>query len=263
MREFRVFAYGGGVQSTAVLVLERMGVVKYDHYVFANVGDDSENPDTLEYFREVAKPYADQHGIDLVELKRERTLREWIYDNGSTIPIPMILKSGNPGRRACTVHQKIRLIDKWVRWHKDSREHYTVGLGISLDEYQRAKSTEPVQIFSNMYKQLEYPLLDLRLSRYHCKQIIEDAGLSVPPKSSCFFCPFHKTSEWVQMSTEKPDLFEEVCRIEKYLQSKRNDIGKDKMYISYKQIPLEQVVKQYKDNDKEQDINCDNGYCFI
>lgn len=68
----RIFSYGGGVQSTAVLVLVAEGVLKYDALVFANVGDDSESPDTLEYLREVAWPYAERHGIRLEEVSRRR-----------------------------------------------------------------------------------------------------------------------------------------------------------------------------------------------
>jgi 3'-phosphoadenosine 5'-phosphosulfate sulfotransferase (PAPS reductase)/FAD synthetase len=47
----RVFSYGGGVQSTAALVLAAQGVIDYHTFLFANVGEDSENPDTLAYVR--------------------------------------------------------------------------------------------------------------------------------------------------------------------------------------------------------------------
>ncbi len=45
----RVISYGGGVQSTALLVLANRGEIRYvDAALFANVGDDSEDPDTLD-----------------------------------------------------------------------------------------------------------------------------------------------------------------------------------------------------------------------
>lgn len=40
----RVFSFGGGVQSTAVLVLSAHGVLPYKQFIFSNVGDDSEHP---------------------------------------------------------------------------------------------------------------------------------------------------------------------------------------------------------------------------
>jgi hypothetical protein len=53
----RAFSFGGGVQSVAVLVLGAQGKVQYDYYLFSNVGEDSEDPRTLEYFRNIALPF--------------------------------------------------------------------------------------------------------------------------------------------------------------------------------------------------------------
>ena len=55
----RVVSWGGGVQSTALLVLAAQGKVDYQRFVFANVGEDSENPDTLRYIAEHSRPYAE------------------------------------------------------------------------------------------------------------------------------------------------------------------------------------------------------------
>lgn len=43
----RAFSYGGGVQSTAALVLAAQGIIDYPLFLFSNVGDDSEHPGTL------------------------------------------------------------------------------------------------------------------------------------------------------------------------------------------------------------------------
>lgn len=66
----RSVSYGGGVQSTALLVLAAQGRIDYPLFLFANVGADSEHPASLRYVREVAMPYAEAHGIELVELCR-------------------------------------------------------------------------------------------------------------------------------------------------------------------------------------------------
>src|SRR5688500_11880205 len=66
----RVVSYGGGVQSTALLVLAAQGYIDFPTFLFSNVGDDSEHPDTLAYVREVAFDYAGQHGIRMEELHR-------------------------------------------------------------------------------------------------------------------------------------------------------------------------------------------------
>jgi hypothetical protein len=65
-------SYGGGHQSTALLVLAAREVIPTRTFLFCNVGDDSEHPGTLEYVREVAAPYAAFHGLDLHTLTRQR-----------------------------------------------------------------------------------------------------------------------------------------------------------------------------------------------
>ena len=66
----RVFSFGGGVQSTAALVLAAQGRVDFREFVFANVGEDSEYPGTLTYLEEHARPFAAAHGLALTEVRK-------------------------------------------------------------------------------------------------------------------------------------------------------------------------------------------------
>ena len=69
----RIFSFGGGVQSVATLVLQAQGRPNpYDAFVFANVGEDSENPATLAYLRQVVLPFAQEHSIRVVEVQKKR-----------------------------------------------------------------------------------------------------------------------------------------------------------------------------------------------
>src|SRR5579859_4780651 len=118
----RVFSYGGGVQSTAALVLPAQARIDYKTFLFCNVGSDSEHPATLKYVHEVAMPYAKQHSIELIELQRTRfgepeTIYERLTREGSrSIGIPVRMAgSGAPGNRACTGDFKIKVIAKWLR----------------------------------------------------------------------------------------------------------------------------------------------------
>ncbi len=259
----RAFSYGGGVQSTAVLVLVAQGRLDYDYFLFANVGEDSEHPDTLKYFRGVAVPYAKQYGINLHELRKYRKGEiETVYGramgNNRTIPIPIRMSNGAPGRRSCTADFKIRVIAKWLREHGATKEDPAItGLGISVDEFQRARSESGIK-----HQILEYPLIDLRLSRQDCINIIASEGLPVPPKSSCFFCPYHRRDEWVILKNQRPDLFAKVVELEKRLNEKRGELAKDRVWMHYTLKPLDVAV-----GDQmmlwEEDVNCESGYCFV
>src|SRR4051812_25469920 len=106
----RSFSFGGGVQSTAALVLAADGRIDFPLFVYANVGDDHE-PETLDYVRRVAAPYASAHGIELVEVERggvNKSLLHKIERLESSVPIPMRMDgTGAPGNRTCTQDFKI------------------------------------------------------------------------------------------------------------------------------------------------------------
>lgn len=272
----RFFSYGGGVQSTAMLVLAayalhvRLGTqsmralrallppicadlsdeylldtLTFTIFLFCNVGDDAENPATLQYVQDVAQPFAARMGLTLHELRRYRrdgqqeTLWErLIKENSRSVPIPVRMDNGAPGNRTCTVDFKIRISSAEIkRYGATATQPAIVGLGISLDEFHRmrAASGRPAE-------QLVYPLIDLRLRRADCIAIIERAGVPVPPKSACFFCPFHSMAEWQRMKREVPDLYEKSVWLESLLNARRDRLGKDHVWLTRFAKPLDQAV---------------------
>lgn len=266
MKPIRSFSYGGGVQSTAALVLAAQGKIDFTLFLFSNVGDDSEYPATLKYVNDIAMPYAKANGIDLRELRHirkdgtEATIYKKLTREGSrSTGIPIYLEgSGAPGRRSCTSDFKIRRIAVMLRRLGATKTNpAVVGLGISLDEYQRMRtdSGDPTQT-------LEYPLIDLRLTRQDCVKIIEQAGLPVPPKSSCWFCPFHRIPTWQALKRNEPELFIKAVELEKIL-SDRSDavLGRGKVFLTRKMIPLDQAIGDQLDMFEESDDMCESGYC--
>src|SRR3990167_1930324 len=196
----RIFSFGGGVQSTAALVLAAQGKIDFRVFLFANVGEDSENPDTLAYIP-IALDYASKNGLELHEIRRATNNRESLYQRllreERSIGIPIRMPNGAPGSRNCTKDFKRDVIRRWL-----GKGDHIVGIGFSLDEYTRMRTDSGYKNIVN-----EYPLIDLRLSRTDCLKIINEAGLPKPPKSSCWFCPFHNTSAWQELRRNKPELF--------------------------------------------------------
>ena len=261
----RAVSYGGGVQSTALLVLAAERKIDYGLFLFSNVGDDSEHPATLVYVREVAMPYAEQHGIELVELRKrpkgsERTLLQKLMDpDVRSIGIPVRLAGGAPARRQCTADYKIRRVAAELKRRGASEEQQaTVALGISLDEYQRMRTESGIA-----WERLAYPLIDLRIDRAACVALIERAGLPVPPKSSCFFCPFHTLSVWRKQKRDEPELFAKSVALERTINAKRARIGKDDVWLSSALKPLDEAVGDHDQLDLFEGPSCDiGGYCM-
>lgn len=247
----------------AALALAAQGKIDYRIFLFSNVGADSENPGTLEYLKKHARPFAYQHGILLQEVKRvpksgeDETLLQWVMKPNRTIGIPVRMANGAPGNRSCTEMFKIRVVARWLKEQGATPDYPAVlGMGISLDEFQRMRSSSGYAHYSQ-----EYPLIDGKLTREQCKSIILDAGLLLPPKSSCWFCPFHRVSEWEEMRKSSPKLFGRAVELERFLIDKRASFGKDAVYLTSKGKPLDEVVgTPVEDTD---DATCDSGYCFM
>lgn len=258
------------MQSTAMLVLAAQGVIDYKIFLFCNVGNDSEHPATLKYVREVAMPYAQANGIELIELHRVKrtgeteTLYQRLTRPGSrSIGIPVRMYNGAPGNRSCTADFKIKVVDRWLREHNAKVEGAQVGIGISLDEFQRMKpNMDPA---TRDWKENKFPLIDLRMTRQDCINVIQQAGLPVPPKSSCWFCPFHTLSKWQEMRIHEPELFQKSVGLETMMNERRAMLGKDKVWFSGKLKPLDKATTELEQKSlfEDDEIGCDSGYCFL
>lgn len=269
----RVFSYGGGVQSTACLALPAQGRLKFQTFLFCNVGNDSENPATLDYVREFARPFAEAHGIDFVGLQKTRfgepeTLYQHLTRPGSrSIGIPVKMNgNGAPGRRSCTADFKIAVVDKWLREHGAKTSGAQVGLGISLDEIERVKPNADPDTLA--WKENVFPLLDeveRPMTRQDCMNVIVSAGLPVPPKSSCYFCPFHKLSVWQEMRQNQPNLFRKSVELERFLNERRKTLGLDPVWFTRMLKPLDQATHEYGQQSlfDEAFEGCESGYCMV
>jgi hypothetical protein len=262
-----VFSCGGGVQSTAALVLAAQHLIPYRIFIFANVGDKAESPRTISYINDTLKPYAKANGIQWIDVAwvdrqgRQRDLYDDIQEQQRSINIPVYMPGGMPGNRKCTEFFKIKPIATWI---KRNAPGCTLGKGISTDEPHRATPSRESDGYISAY-----PLIELGISRSDCLRIAADAGLPQPPKSSCWFCPFKTTEQWTRLRREQPALFDSAVAMERLLQQRRHALGKDPVYLSgiggRKQRNLDQVIPHqlglFPEWIDEQD-GCESGYCM-
>jgi hypothetical protein len=262
-----VLSYGGGVQSTAMLILANRGELA-DYYpdaaVFANVGDDSERPQTLDYVRTWASVVS---AIPVVEVQRRtragetRSLHAELTREGSrSVGIPVYV-GGAPGRRKCTHDYKIAPIGKYLKSLGASADNpATVCIGISTDEIHRVnrKRAQP-------YENPVYPLIELGLDRSACAQLIEEAGWPNPGKSSCYFCPFQRPAQWAELRRDEPQLFASAAELEATLNATRERIGRDPVYLTRFGQPLPEAISEAQDMLPlfgAEWPSCDEGACW-
>lgn len=259
----RYIAYGGGVQSTAMCVLAVAGRIDADYALFANVGDRAEHPATLAYVRDVFVPWATDRGLTIHEVRRRETptKRADLWDtmidypgDRATLPIPVRAPSGAPSSRSCTTDWKVGAMRRWCVDHDDA-EAVSL-LGISVDEIERAR-VRPL---------VAYPLLELGLTRADCARVIRDAGLPVPPKSACFFCPFHRPLVWREMRRDEPDLFDRAQQLEDVLNERQTRLGLPAVYLTASGRRLSDAIVEAGPTLFDAGIGesgCDEGVCFV
>lgn len=266
--DLRTISYGGGVQSTAMIVLALQGKIDADVALFANVGDDSEHPASLSYVRDVMQPWAAERGFPVHELHRVRrdgaseTLwQRLMRPESRSLPIPVRMANGAPGTRNCTHDFKVRVVGKWLKANGATADSPAiVNIGISTDEITRVGNKRAMP-----YEQPAYPLIDLGYDRQDCKDIIAAAGLPVPPKSSCFFCPFHRPLMWSEMRRDEPELFQKSVELERVLNERRAKLGKDSVWLTRFNKPLDKAIVVAGDMlpiFSPEIETCDEGYCW-
>lgn len=178
----QVLSFGGGVNSTAILVLAKQQKIKLDLVVFSDTG--AEMPETYQYLNDVVLPYCKTHNLEFVTVGSPTLYMD--YFSKKIIPYRMF--------RSCTDKYKIRPITAYLKKRYGSK-NYDIILGIDAGETQRAKNGAI------------YPLIELNIDRAGCERVIENDGLPIPIKSGCFFCPFQKESEWTKLYRNHKDLF--------------------------------------------------------
>lgn len=250
-----LLSFGAGVQTTALLVLVATGEwPRPDAIVFADTG--VEYQATYDYLSDVSGPYAKQHGLVIITLGPEwRTphyqadLEQYCLDH-RMLPGTWI--------RWCTNHYKIQVI---AHYRKQMMGATTASptetwIGISVDESRRAVlAIDPTEV-------KRYPLIELGMSRLDCESVIISAGLAVPPKSGCWFCPFQKQARWHQLKRERPDLFDRALQLERNAQGK----GAAKKYLpmfgSLERVAAQDELPGFDECIKAES-GCVAGSCFV
>ncbi len=257
----RMFSFGGGVQSTAALVLATLKKLPFTTFVFSNVGDDSEHPAVKEYMDRYTIPLARRYGIRLeVRSNNGKTIFGEITKEGSSrelIPV-RLSRTGMPGKRSCTKEFKLDVLHRFAieELGATKEKPVTIGMGISLDEAQRMKDS-PVK-----FARTVFPLVEMKVTRDDCIKIIRHAGLPPAPKSACWFCPFHTVGTWQTMKKEEPLLFERAVSFERFLNSRRKDRGLDPITLASRRKPLDVAFADPVLVEERNQI-CDEGTCFV
>jgi len=204
-------SYGGGTPSAALLYANAVGLVKprAEIVVFADTG--AELPETYETAAWYEEWLAD-FGVDFVRVQSHRGPLLQFMQAGKYTPIPVYAGEGR-SPRVCTQSWKIEPIEQYLHARFGKRRPLIAQLELTRDtrDINRMRDSRVKQ------NRNRWPLIELGWSRSVCVEVLKEAGLPVPPPSSCYFCPLHNGPTWQHLKLDHPDLFDSAVELDEGL----------------------------------------------
>ena len=187
----RILSFGGGVDSSAILLKHLTGDVdlNIDQVVFSDTGaEKSKTYANITKFQQLCE--AQNIPFDIVRNQKE-SLTEFLTRLG-TVPLM-------PGcSHICSLKFKGEVIQKFLKEKYGDRQ-LTILIGIEADElYRKQRFTKP----KNDTNEYEYPLIDMDMTRADCEAYLQSHGFDVV-KSSCVYCPFMSEEEIKEIRQDK------------------------------------------------------------
>lgn len=211
--------YGGGVDSTAMLIGLHARGERPDLVIFADTG--GEKPETYAFVREFST-WLEQHGFPPVTWVRRPKSRPSKTGPGYTTLEGNCLQNATLpslafGRKSCSLKWKAEPIDMHLRelpdvraaWARGEKPIKAIGYDAGPADARRGSGRDECSRF-----RYRYPLREWGWDREHCEAVIRAAGLAVPLKSACFFCPASKPAELVWLSENHPELLARAIAME-------------------------------------------------
>jgi len=239
-----IISWGGGVNSTGILAMMKLGMLpeftKENSY-FVSADTCAEYPHYYEHTNRCLSPMAkDGWKVKIISPHKNPELYSGIFQNKGLMEY-CFEKTVMPSRvnRWCTMEYKSKPIKKF----RDSlNKKTTLVLGIGFDERHRAKARYAEDTF--------YPLIEHEINREKCLELSSKAGLPVAQKTGCWFCPYQRKSQWLNLHVNHRDLFDKAQKLEDNAQQKY----KGKAYFLVRDLRLTEQIKKWQSK-----MNCKQG----
>lgn len=183
MTQVNYLSHGGGVNSTALMLLLIGEGIEFES-VFVDHGGDY--PETYEYI-----DYLCGEGFPITTIKPD-------IEGCSTLPDYCVKYNMRPVRhnRWCTDKFKLRVLKAYFKIPS------VVYIGIDYSEKSRAFQ-KPLKVGIEN----KYPLVDLQFNREDCINLISKANLRIPPKSCCYLCFNMRKQELIDLRVNHLSLY--------------------------------------------------------
>lgn len=224
-----VVSYGIGVDSTALLVAMWRRGIRPDLILFADTGDgDGEKPETYAYLP-IINAWLEKVGFPLVTVVRYVPTRAPYHTLEGKCLANETLPSLAFGKHSCSLVFKVEPQEKYIKSWAPAIEAWAAGHRVvkaigydngAQDCRRRAKADRAVaKKAANGHQDARkyeywYALQEWGIDRVECLRLIAMAGLPVPMKSACWFCPASTKREVIWLRDNHPPLFRRAINME-------------------------------------------------
>lgn len=260
-----IVSFGGGTNSTAMIIGMYRKKIPIDLILFADTG--AEMPHTYSYIQILSKWLKERNMPQITVVKNKDkggnrlTIEDECLKYGS---LPSIVY----GFKKCSLKHKIGPQDKFCNNYKPCIDIWEKGekifkyIGYDAGEERRKTNAHAIDIQDKKYNKV-YALIDWGWYREDCIKVIEDEGLPLPGKSSCFFCPSMKKHEIKELERNHPELFKRAVALEE--NAKENlltvkGLGRNWSWKGYIEAEKSQIgICGFLDDDNTAPCGCYDG----
>lgn len=251
-----VWQCGGGTQSVAIGVLIRRGLLpKPDVAIMADTS--REATETWDYLGNTLMPGMREAGVEIQVIKAN----EWatntdLFNGEGTLIIPAYDEKEGKLSAFCSTYWKRDVCDRWLRANGYGQDNPIISwLGYSTDESKRMHRNHLGWINN------QFPLIDLRISRAGCVELVESEGWPTPPKSSCWMCPHRRDWQWKRMKETQPQDFERACLVDDEINAKRPGTRLHKSRLPLALVDFSKALEPVREENLFR--ACESGYCWL
>lgn len=264
-----VLSYGGGWQTTGILVLIAQGKLpRPDRIVIADTG--RERKTTWRYLESVARPQMQAIGLE-IEIAPRNLAYVDIYAHNGDLLLPVYTKTGKLSA-FCSNEWKARVVKRYLhltalgceeiaalsradveRAMRQSVEYSATNwIGFTYDERDRIKGSTGRW----------FPLVEMMLTKADIKTIIRTAGWPDPTSSACWMCANLDNAEWRNIRKNDPADFEAACQLDEEIREHDLFNGGTGVWLHHSRVPLREADLEVEDR-KESGRQCGLGLCFV
>jgi hypothetical protein len=270
-KNLQVLSYGGGWQTTGMLVLITQGKLpRPDRIIIADTG--REKASTWRYLEQTAHPRMREIGLDIEIAPRSLAYVD-IYAHNGDLLLPAFTAKGKLSA-FCSTEWKARVVERYLHLsalgftpdaiasmpHDEVKrqmkrridETWTNWIGFTYDERDRIKGHDGRW----------YPLVEMMLTKTDNRAILRAAGWPDPTSSACWMCANMSNEEWRGVRDNDPGDFAAACAIDDEI--RENDLfnGGSGVWLHHSRVPLREANLE-ADDRKEPSRQCGLGMCFV